>query len=372
MGIKSEVVGGSILRYYNFNDGMSKEIKEFYKNFVKNEEFIFNNNFLKESKKVFLTFTKKDYLILSDAYFNNFTAVSQNLIDRRSFSDAFLLWTNVIKLSKDFEKEFSKDLHKGTPYYFASVAAIYNFDFDAAFILMHLALEEDKKNQRNYKEKPAYCFLTLNNKEQNQYFRYFVNFMTGFIKDRLDGEGNQNGRYKKNYRDKRNGKLTYEDLQIKFLNNDNLDDEIKFYFVYSVIKLWRLRILHKSKIEDDIIAPLIFIQEVSKILIIIESLFRILYPKIKSISNGIEKLVKEQKMPKLNPGIVTDERDKDFDEWVDNCLIKDDISGDLELIYGLRNYTFHNIKSQKKIWEKYTEVIQSVWNCFFFIIEKKY
>ena len=61
--------------------------------------------------------------------------------------------------------------------------------------------------------------------------------------------------------------------------------------------------------------------------------------------------------------------DEDFENWVDTCLNQNTLFGDFSLSYGLRNFAFHTIKSQQKLWQDYTKILQSVLNCFFKSIE---
>lgn len=359
-------------RTVEFNDlggGITDEFVNLYRKFYTFGALTFDENFISQSVKLFTDFNKDNMVALSDKYFENFTVITQQVVEKGMYRKAFELWNEIIQFAKGWEELNKKSLHKGVPYYFASVSAILSMDFDAALISMRLALAEDKLNSQNYKRTPAYYFLTLNDEEPDQYFKYFVNEMINFLRDRLDGQGGQQGRYKEHYQKSRRGILTYEDLRKKFLDNDNISDEIKYFFVYSTIKFWRLRRLHKSRLKDDIIAPVIFSQVLGSILITIELLLKQKYPGLTSLGNLIEKMASDKNWGLSCIGNTLVERDRDFNVWMDKYLDENTLLGDFIFVYGLRNFTFHTIESQQKLWKDFTKVLQSVWNCLFKTIE---
>jgi hypothetical protein len=356
-----------IRNFYDLSDAITEEFKILYHDFYRGEIQL-TSDFVDKSKLLFSNFDDKNKVALSNGYFENFTPITGKLIMMGQYKKAFNFWNEIILFVTEWEKSNNKKLHKGTPYYFSSVAAILGMDFDAALISMHLALTEDKLNYENYKETPAYYFLTLNDKKREQYFKPFVDGMVGFLRDRLDGQGHAQGKYKDNYLKSRKGSLTYEELRRNFLDNDDISEEIKYFFVYSTIRIWRLRILQKSKIGDNIVAPIVFVQALGGLLITIESLLKLKY-KLKYFGNLFEKLAKVEGWQTPNISDINKQCDEDFENWVDTCLNQNTLFGDLSLSYGLRNFAFHTIKSQQKLWQDYTKVLQSVLNCFFKSIE---
>jgi hypothetical protein len=350
----------------DFGAEMNNQFKIFIETFLRTGRAEITFPLIQESEKVFNSFNKLQICELSDRYFENFTIVTGNLLTsaRGQYRNALILWERVIDSVKDYENKTGKQLHKGTPYYFSSIAAILSNDFDEAFILMHLALEEDKRNHSNYKDGPAYLFLSLDNKRPDQYFKPFVDGMAEFIEKRLNIGSN-------NYQKLRGGVLDYDNLRIKFLDNDVISDEMKFYFVYSIIRLWRLRKLHKSKISDDIMAPTIFTQSLGGLLIIIEWFIKNKYPNHRNtFGPSFEALVNSEGWSSdFRSGSVNRALEAGFNVWVDDCLAENSLFGDFKLSYGLRNFAFHKIESQKKLWERYTDVLQAILNCLFKSIE---
>lgn len=96
-----------------------------------------------------------------DAFFNNFTIIWQSLLNQGRFKNAGYLWDFALNIAYDWEnKNQNKRIHKGTPYYFWGVTCILNGDLEKGFLLMHQALEEDKKtHQTNTPKTPAYSLL---------------------------------------------------------------------------------------------------------------------------------------------------------------------------------------------------------------------
>ncbi|MFA4833667.1 MAG: hypothetical protein WC619_02340 [Patescibacteria group bacterium] len=362
--VKINIPGFYDVEINDFGESLTDQFQILIETFLKNGIVNITSTFVKESEKVFNGFVNQQIYELSDRYFENFTIVTENLLNpvRGQYRNALILWEQVLEFVKNYEKKTGKQLHKRTPYYFSSITAILSNNFDEALILMHLALEEDKRKHGNFKEDPAYLFLSLNDEKQNQYFKPFVDGMANFIKKRLDIGSD-------NYQKLRGGLLDYDNFRFKFLDNDLISDEMRFYFVYSIIRLWHLRKLHKSKISDNIMAPTIFTQSLGGLLIIIEEIIRKKY-----LRNTFGPALKEMSRilgwdSDIDLRIINSARDTNFDQWVDDCLSGNSLLTDFKLSYGLRNFTFHSIKSQKKLWDEYTRILQSVLNCLFKLVE---
>lgn len=361
--------GISILVFHDFGVEITEEFEALYTNAFASDKFQLTQDFCDRSKELFLKFDKQDIISLSDRYFENFTPITETLMSQGRYKIAFDFWNQILYFVKEWECQNSKKLHKGTPYYFSSIAALLSKDLDAALIFMHLALEDDKINKPDYRETPAYYFLTLNNQKPNQYAKEFVDGMIGFLRDRLDGQGAEGGRYKDHYQATRGGSLTYENLRQKFLDNKIIPDEIRYFFTYSVIRLWRLRILQKLNIGDDIVAPIIFTQALGGILITIESLLKLNGSTSLLFGNLFKRLARNEGWQAPSLEEINSDRDDDFDNWINNCLGEKTLFGDFSLSHGLRNFAFHTIKSRQKLWQDYTNILQSIWNCFFKAVE---
>lgn len=364
--------------FYDFGDKLTIEFKHIFYNFFKTQKFEIDNNFIKASYKLFDKIKiyrrlskaqKSKKAFYSNHYFENFTIIVFDVIARQRYFDAIKIWkaiTDIVIKWEDKNKNYY--IHKGTPYYFASVASLRAMDIDSTFVFMGLALEEDKFTCDNWENNPAYYFLTLNDTVNEHFLKDIVSYLINFVKDRLDGSGNSNGRYKDSYKHKRNGLLNYQKLRSKFFDNSNVKEETKYYFSYSIIRIWYLRTLHKNKVGDKILAPLIFSQSIGSLLITIELLLRIKYNK-KTFRPLFEALAQDEGWDKNKINPVNQERDLNFNKWFNKHLRKNGMFNDFCLIYGLRNFTFHSHISKQILWENNTVIIQRVLNCLFKTIE---
>lgn len=360
--------------FHDFGDKMTEEFKLLYHGFFTSGRLQLTDNFIKTSYSLLEKFDDKNKTSLSDDYFENFTAITEKLLETGQYKLTFDLWNRILTFIKEWEKTSGKSLHKGTPYYFAAVSAILGRDFDSGIISMHLALEEDKLNHADYKNAPGYWFLTLNDARPTQYFKLFVDGMVSFLRDRLDGQGSEQGKYKDHYQGTRNGQLTYNRFRQKFLDDINKSEDLKFYFVYSIIRIWHLRINQQLARDEKIISSVIFIQSLGQLLIMIEMLLKMKYPKPAShrrpwsFANIFEKLAHDESW-EINIKEIQDKRDNNFSSWMDECLNRNSLKEDFTLAYGLRNFTFHKIESQQKLWQEFTRIFQSMCNCLFKSIE---
>jgi hypothetical protein len=79
---------------------------------------------------------------------------------------------------------------QGAGYYFWAITCILKEDLEKGFLLMHQALEEDRKNvNSSYIQRRttlAYSFVILDYKQQNQLFRKKVLEMAEFVEQRLN------------------------------------------------------------------------------------------------------------------------------------------------------------------------------------------
>ncbi|MBN1915476.1 hypothetical protein JW796_00575 [Candidatus Dojkabacteria bacterium] len=351
------------------NEDLTDEFTKFYQSYFRDKIINVEDRFLDKIGKTLSDIAEDELTSTSDAIFSNFTPVSQNLIKNRKNKYAYELWQRLIIWAEKWRNDYKLELHLGTPYYFIAVASISQFDVDAGSIFMHLALTEDRNHHKKWHDLPANLFLSLN-PDEKQYISDHTKYMLGFLRDRLDGKGNENGKYKQHYQTERSGSLEYSDLRMKFLDQ-RLDEylEIKYFFVYSLLRLWRLRRIQKSNKGENVIAPLIYAQVIGGLLITIEDLLKKKYPRLDRFGNLFEKYSSDNKLGTPNLNQIQIDRDNDFEKWIQDCIGQKSTLGDFTLSYGLRNYAFHTIASQQIMWRKQTEILQSVLNCIFSVLE---
>lgn len=363
---------------YSINDLEDGELNlafiEFYRIYLTTDREYVENALKKflprlfELSEKFLA-SQKGKFDFHDAYFNNFTIFTENSWRRGFGEQASRIWNEVHKFIAKFEEKNFK-IHKGSLYYFWAVSLFVNDKIEEALLALHKAVLEDKQNKpQTWKSAPGYLFLTLNDQVPGPYFKEYIDYAAGFIRDRLDGQGNEKGRYKNHYVTTRGGKLDYTTFRSKFLGNDQIDDEIKFYFVYAVLRLWYLRKLKKRGLGEQVFAPLIFSSYLGALLLVWENLFRVRAGgKEEELGTFLPQFVKKLKLPTIDLGKENEYRKTNFRGWLVDNLDKG-IREDLIIGHGLRNHAAHTIASEELLWENDTKVLQSVMNCIFVLLE---
>lgn len=318
---------------------------------------------------------------MCDYYFENYTPI-WNLSNQRNKA----LLYEVFDMTRIWEKGNSFALHKGTLFYFWATTDLIHGDYDEGIILMHKALEEDRRKSGGSRmpDTPAHDFVSMNEK-LGAYLQPITQDMVDFIKRRLDKYNNERG-----------GQLKYQDLRLKFLDSKETKfEDIKFYFCYTILRWRRLRKIDKQRnIADNQMAPLIISGLIADLLLIIDSLLKIVlssvYKKSKKdgkiyFSDHLYEIAKINNWTNKNTfseyqkyfGInINDELNDDFASSIQNLLdskignqqVKR-LESDFWLCYGLRNYSAHTIASQKLLWDKFTVILQSILNVFYHTIE---
>ena len=318
-----------------------------------------------------------DQGFMADQYFENFTPI-WNLSSRRNKS----LWYVVLTMVRVWEKKSDFQLHKGTPFYFWATTDLLHGDYDEGFILMHKALDEDRRKSGGIRtpDTPGHDFVSMNEKP-GAYLQPLTKGMAEFIIKRLE-----------EYHSRRSGILKYTDLRSKFLDNtDQKFENPKFFLSYTILKWMRLRAIHYERsLADDQMAPLILTGVISDLLLVIDELLKIAFSKAYksrkvSFKHHLLEVAKLRSWTKAKDFTgyqnqlsvnLNDEFTDNFRKIVENLLIAKvgskqlkPLEADLWLCYGLRNFTAHNVSSQKVLWEKFTEVLQSILNVFFLSVE---
>jgi len=317
----------------------------------------------------------------ADCYFENFTSIWIASGQRNK-----MLFYVVFNMVRSWEKRNNRLLHKGTLFYFWAATDIIHGDYDEGIILMHKALEEDRRKdqQKRTPDTPAYYFISMNN-EKDSYLKFIIDPMVEFLKRRLE-----------KYNSVNNTKLDYETLRNKFLSStDELFEDSIFFFSFIILKWWRLRLIHKQRdIAEDKMAPLIITGVISDTLLIIDELFKKgfkdIYQSMNRQINFSDHLFEIAKLlswtterdfsmyqKKLIGTKFNDEITNNFEKTVEDLTNQKfkskqiiNLEADFWLCYGLRNFSAHSIKSQKILWVKYTDILQSLMNVLFLAIEK--
>lgn len=316
-----------------------------------------------------------------DGFFNNFTIIWQFFLNHGHFKNAGHIWDLALNIAYEWEyKNQNKRIHKGTPYYFWGVTCILNGDLEKGFLLMHQALEEDKKTHQTKTPKtPAYSFVTLDYENQDQFFRLKVEDIAKFVDEQMNI-----------YRSSRGGTLTLPDFKSKFLEEDALQ-EVVFYFIFELFRLKKLLAGIDQRLTQNVFSSLLQANTILNFCIIVENIIKEQkkYPNKKLNALTFKPLLeflskhsslnlnKNDNLNDLNEAFVND-----FSRTVQK-LIKSQhkfqdgttplsIEEDLVITYGFRNFGAHKIEDQPVVYQNFDEISRRILNSIFFSVEKMY
>lgn len=306
-----------------------------------------------------------------DGFFTNFTIIWQSFLKQKLYKNAEDLWDLALNIAYEWEnKNLPKRIHKGTPYYFWGVTCILNEDLEKGFLLMHQALEEDKKSFRTDTPKtPAYSFVTLDYEKQDQFFRPKVLKIARFVDEKLGI-----------YQSSRGGTLTLPDFKLRFLEEPILQ-EVVFYFVFESFHLKKLAEIDK-KLTQNAFGSLLQSKIIFGLCLIVDNVLKQKNPSqwkffdhLKFLSSKSSLRLDNQKLWELNRAFKNN-----FPDTLQKLLNSQyqfqgrtslhAIEEDLAITYGFRNFGAHKIEDQPVIYQNFDEISQRILNALFFAIEK--
>ena len=314
-------------------------------------------------------------------FFDQFTTIWNFFLNQRRFKSAEYVWEKALKFSYEWQdKNPNRKIHKGTPYYFWGVTCILNSDLGKGFLLMHQALEEDKRTLKSdAPQTPAYWFVTLNYQEPGQFFKPQVDEIAKFVDDKLN-----------NYRSMDRGALTLADFRAKFLQAPSLQ-EVVFYFVFTICSLKRLTQEVDKNLTENVFGSLLQTNTLLDLCLIVENVMKkqinkpTMYELLIQLSNQLSlNLHKgsggsgDKNLGKLNTDFKGDNFGKTLEELLtsqyrfqDGTELKS-IEKDLAITYGFRNFGAHKIENQPVVYKNFGKISESILNSLFFSVEKLY
>lgn len=308
-----------------------------------------------------------------DGFFNNFTVIWPPFLNQRRFKKAEELWNLALNIAYEWEtKNPGKRIHKGTPYYFWGVTCILNEDLEKGFLSMHQALEEDKNSfQSNTPKAPAYYFVTLDYKKQDQFFKSKVQEIADFVDGKLHI-----------YRSLRNGTLTLTDFKSRFLEEPNLQ-KVVFYYVFEAFHLKKLADIDK-KLTQNVFSSLLESKIIFGLCLIVDNVLKEKNPSewkffdhLKFLSSKSSLRLDNEKLSEVGNAFKNN-----FSSTLQSFLssqyrfqdgtMPKSIEEDLAITYGFRNFGAHKIEAQPIIYRNFKEISQRILNALFFSAEKLY
>ena len=309
-----------------------------------------------------------------DLFFQRFTVVWLDLLNRRRYPEAEYIWKFALGPAFQWENNNEPNkIHKGTPYYFWGVTAILNDKLEDGFLQMHQALEEDRKNiQPQAPQTPAYFFVTLDDSKIGQFFRPKVVEIGQYLFERME-----------EYRKTRNGTLDRSGFKAKFLECTDLSEEV-FLLVYLLFKLKKLV---ETDIEQkrNVFSSLLHAKALFDICLVVEKVIEHKNPRSATkgaklyFSDEIGFLSQKTSLMLVSHiGKLNNDFDGDFAGTLSDILDSkyaptlSSIEEDLAIAYGIRNFGAHKLENQPVLCQRMVELSQRLLNALFFSIEKLY
>ena len=309
-----------------------------------------------------------------DNYFSSFTLLWKRWLLQGQFDQAEKIWQMALRPAQKWEANNpNRFIHKGTAYYFWGMTAILRGDIDKGYALMHQAVEEDKRTSgQPFPKSPATDLVTLNTTEENQAFRDWVLEQGKFLNKFLES---YRGTYQK--------QLKLEELQIRYLANPPSIDA-GFLFAYVLGRLVKLSSVPKFALRNDFVSQLQ--------LNLLFDLTLVIDAAIKAHNKTEETFVKHAAFlsNQANLGINKQQLGAEINvslkksyDIVLNGIVNDDyilnngvqvvgLRKDLAVTYGIRNRGAHNISYCYTVRHRFDELLQSLFNTFFLVVDTLY
>jgi len=373
-------IGEQTFAIDNLGESMNHQFQKLHESYFSASAFDINEfrseafNFLRENSDRHRSSNAQN------GFFNNFTIIWKELVYKKGhLKKAEAVWDFCLKVIYEWEsKNKDKTIHKGTPYYFWGGTCILNGDLEKGFLLIHQALEEDKKTyQTDVPQAPSYWFVTLDH-GKIQFFDGEVHKVAIF----LDGKLN-------NYRSSRKGILTLDVLRSKFLQIA-ASQEVVFYFVFGLFRLKRLSEEIDKKLQANVFSSLLQTNTLLDFCLVVENTIKkqnkysntnleqqTIGPLLEFLSSKSSLNINGSKIKELSDAFKSA---SDFSNTLQKMLnsqycFKDGttlqpIEEDFAITYGFRNFGAHKIEDQPVVYKNFDEITRRILNALFFSIEK--
>src|SRR5579875_256931 len=363
---------GRMIYLWNLGSPLTEDFLEMYSTHYTNGIFdasgLFNNSF----DFFDANYQNSDVI---NSYFENYSILWTEFMSSGRYTEAAKVYEEfALNIVWRWERQNSgKLLHKGTPYYFLGVSKITMGDLDDGFLLMHQALEEDKRTFGNQQPPtPAYSFVTLDDSNQSQFFIVRVKQTSNYLDQRLA-----------EYRRLGRGSLTLPVFKTKFLKKAQLEEPI-FYFVVLLHRLLSFSVL-ESRIKNNILGSLHETSLLFSLTLVIDATLR------NKDTNTKHKYFREflaYLAQNCTPPLTFTDADfrklsRDFEQNFSQILREllesryrcqsggalSPIEEDIALAHGFRNFGAHKIEYQAEIINNVDSILQRLFNVLFFAVE---
>lgn len=363
-------VNGNRFAYVPIDEGIDSAFKAFYAAGLDANGFVFEKALpilIRALPAFFDKFASSNGV--HDQFFNNLTPLWIGMLRNGSYELAQHYWSSFVLAAIEWEQKTKSNIHKGSPFYFWSVSAILQGQLDRGFLLMHKALDEDRRTSGQPNPNwPAFKFVTLDSESQQQFFKSYVDVLSTKLESLLDA-----------YRQRQQDSFSQAEFRHGLLAKAN-ELEHSFLFTYSLAKLNSLNEFPEltessfaGRLETDILFNLV---------LAVDSVLKHRYPAGVGKFVGFKELLNKALAQVIGLDVqgeelehAKDQASSDLDVVLNELLdgsfkyqdgkTRSPMGNDLSICFLLRNHSAHNINSSVAIPKRFSEFVQSAMNVLF-------
>ncbi len=363
------IINGKAIYLNEFSKDIDLAFHQFYSAYMNNGIYSWNDF----EKAINVFYSENNNPGKHGEFFNNFTPLWQSYLLIKDYNNAERLWEKIVDITRNWENNKYYKIHKGTAYYFWGVTALLSGKLEKGYSLVHMALEEDKRESKNdFPDQPALALATLNITNTKQYFYNWVYEKYEYLNTLL-----------KKYRDSYNRQLDYEYFNKIYLQSIPNKDAV-FSFSYLIARLCQIKNAPYYVFENSFSAQ-IFLELIFKMTLIIEytinqkndtgSNLEYYYHKMNYLSKKInirtDYLNDVKKSAKIDFNSTFNKLiNKSY--LLENKTESTEIENDIALSYICRNYAAHELRPITNIIDSFNSLEQSIFNVYFLSVETLY
>jgi len=297
---------------------------------------------------------------VADKYFTNFTILWSKNLQTGNFAQAEEVWKRALQPALDWEQAGpNRRLHKGTPYYFWAMTALLRGDTDHGYLLAHQAVDEDIiSTGQPTPDTPGYALVSLNFERVDQAFRQWVLDQANFLNEGIT-----------NYNNTHQRTLTIENVKRRFIDHPP-NIETVFLLTYTIARLMKLNKLPNHSMNNPFAGQL-ELNLFFDITLVIDAAIKAKNQQHQFIDHaGTLLTAAGATLTNAQLRDINTQFNNNFDATllaaVDGTLTVQPnvnlnrLQCDIALAYGLRNQGAHNTGTAPTIWNRFTDVQQTL------------
>ena len=322
---------------------------------------------------------------IADYLFNRFGGIWGSLFQRSLLLASANLWIQVC--NKIWEWEDSNEpikVHKGTPYYFLAFTLMNLGNLDLSFTFIFNAIGQDKTaysgttSPGRYKESPAYRLATLVDRKDNTFYHFIKDAKTWLLEKA------------KSYRKYTHVRFRYSDFESRFLRETQLEETV-YFFVYEILHILSQERFTPKRVRKNEFSKLRNLNTMFSLCLIVDKVLEFKYRALPasqrdSLGKNIFNIFRERGwlIGESHAGDLKSEFTRsgtDLNDAPDTIVpsilannvrfhgstIREEMAP-LLLVWHLRNYGGHKIKTQQVLVDEYTEIVDFILYSLFFVL----